>query len=60
MKNLGSHQQRLFKEDVRKTKKKDKEWFTVWEKGFGGRLHMGKVLVPHASVMKMITFNWVC
>jgi len=59
MENLGSRHQRLFKENVGKTKKV-KEWSIVCEKGFGSHLHPGKVLAPHMSVMKMTAFNRVC
>ena len=59
MENLGCCHQCLFKENVRKTKK-DKEWSTIGEKRFGSHLRTGKVLAPHASIMKMIAFNRVC
>ena len=55
---MGSHHQSLFKENVGKTKKY-KEWPTIGEKGFESRLRTGKVLAPHASVMKTTTFNRV-
>ena len=56
---MGSCYQRLFKENIKKKTKKDKEWSMVWKKGFGNRLLAGKVLAPRMPFMKMVAFNRV-
>jgi len=45
-------------ENAEKTKN-DKEWSTVWEKGFESRLLAEKVLAPRVSIMKTTVFNRV-